>query len=378
MREEFKISGRIASALQAGYRKAFSAIIDSNITTIMAALILIQFDSGPIKGFAVTLIIGIISSMFTALFVTRYFFAGWVRNAEHKQLKMAQFLKETHFDFLSQSKKAVIISVLIMAIGIVFFIQERKTIFGMDFTGGYSLTVDLEEQTGHPDYRLEVINSFLDHGASRRDFEVRELSRPNQLRIQFGTSMDEKGHPFYQMPDINPAEGVYSFDYQRDPRLNWVVETLQSSDLKIQFSELDNLQKNWTIMSGQFSDAMRNNAILALGAALLAILFYITFRFEFKYAVGAVAGLVHDVVITLGILAIFHFWGFAVQIDLQVIGAIMTIIGYSLNDTIIVFDRIREDIKVLRRMKFKEIINHALNVTLSRTIMTSGTTLLVY
>ena len=117
--------------------------------------------------------------------------------------------------------------------------------------------------------------------------------------------------------------------------------------------------------------------LLALGAALICILLYITFRFEFKFAVGAVAGLVHDVIITLGILAFFHALGFPVQIDLQVIGAIMTIIGYSLNDTIIVFDRIREDIKIMRRMKFNDIINHALNVTLSRTIMTSGTTLLV-
>ena len=130
-------------------------------------------------------------------------------------------------------------------------------------------------------------------------------------------------------------------------------------------------------MSGQFSDAMRNNAIMGLGLALICILLYITFRFEFKYAVGAVVGLVHDVIITLGILALFHSLGFAVQIDLQVIGAIMTIIGYSLNDTIIVFDRIREDIKLMRKMKFHDIINHALNVTLSRTMMTSGTTLLV-
>lgn len=377
VREEFKITGRIASALQAGYRKAFSAIVDSNVTTIIAALILIQFDSGPIKGFAVTLIIGIISSMFTALFMTRYFFAGWVRDPNHKQLSMAQFLKETHFDFLGQAKKAIMISLVVMAVGTFFLIQERKTIFGMDFTGGYSLTVDLEEQPNSPDYRLTAIHSFLDHGASRRDIEVRELSRPNQLRIQLGTSMDEKGHPFYQMPDVNPTEGIYSFEYQRDPRLNWVVETLRSANLKINPSQLGSLQKNWTVMSGQFSDAMRNNAIIALAAALGAILLYITFRFEFKFAIGAVAGLIHDVIITLGILAFFHAIGFPVQIDLQVIGAIMTIIGYSLNDTIIVFDRIREDMKIMKRMKFKEIINHALNVTLSRTIMTSGTTLLV-
>jgi SecD/SecF fusion protein len=376
IREEFKLSGRIASAIQAGYRKAFSAIIDSNITTIIAALILIQFDSGPIKGFAVTLIIGILSSMFTALFVTRYFFAGWVKNPDHKQLTMAQFLKETNFDFLSKAKPAIIISLVVMALGTFMFITERKTIFGMDFTGGYSLTVDLEEKHDHPNYRLDVANAILERGATRGDFEVRELSRPNQLRIQFGTSMDEKGHPFYQMAETN-NEGIYSYEYQHDPRLKWVVDTLQEKGLNIPPSELSNIQNNWSIMSGQFSDAMRNNAVIGLAIALLAILLYITFRFEFKFAIGAVAGLVHDVIITLGILAFFNAIGFPVQIDLQVVGAIMTIIGYSLNDTIIVFDRIREDSKLMKRASFRDVINHSLNVTLSRTIMTSGTTLLV-
>lgn len=377
VREEFKISGRIASAIQAGYRKAFSAIIDSNITTIIAALILIQFDSGPIKGFAIMLIIGIISSMFTALFMTRYFFTGWVRNPKNKQLSMAQFLNQTKFNFLGQAKKAFMISLIVMLVGTYFLMAERKTIFGMDFTGGYSLTVNLQEQPGEPvNYRLAASNALLDKGASLRDFEIRELSRPSHLRIQLGTSMDEKGHPFYQMPET-ADEGRYAYEYQKDPRLNWVVNTLQSEGLQVEPSQLAGLEKNWTIMSGQFSDAMRNNAIIALAAALIAILIYITFRFEFKYAIGAVAGLVHDVIITLGILALFHAMGLPVQIDLQVIGAIMTIIGYSLNDTIIVFDRIREDLKVMKRMPFRELVNQALNVTLSRTIMTSGTTLLV-
>lgn len=377
VREEFKISGRIGSALHAGYRKAFSAIFDSNITTLIAAIILIQFDSGPIKGFAIMLIIGILSSMFTSLFMTKYFFSQWAQNPNNKSLTMCQFLKETNYDFLSKAKKAFILSIIVMCLGTLLLVQERKTIFGMDFTGGYSLTVDVEEKPGNPNYRLEAINAFLEQGASQRDFEVRELSRPNQLRIQLGTSMDEQGHPFYQMPEFNPAEGKYSYEYQHDPRLTWVVNTLNGHNLEIQPSELVSIQKDWTKMSGQFSDAMRNNAVWALGLALLAILLYITFRFEFKYAIGAVVGLVHDVIITLGILALFHWIGFPVQIDLQVIGAIMTIIGYSLNDTIIVFDRIREDIKIMRRLSFRDIVNHALNVTLSRTIMTSGTTLLV-
>lgn len=376
IREEFKLTGRIASSIQAGYKKAFSAIIDSNITTIIAAFILVQFDSGPIKGFAITLIIGIISSMFTALFMTRYFFAGWIRNPQNKSLSMAQLLKDTRFDFLKWAKPAFLISLAIMVIGAYFIVQERKTIFGMDFTGGYSLTVDVEENASQPNYRLAAAHALLEGGASPTDFEIRELSRPTQLRIQLGTSMDERGHPFYQMPEVQD-ENKYAYEYQKDPRLNWVIDTLQNHGVTISPLELSSVQKNWTIMSGQLSDTMKRNAIIALGIALLSILIYITFRFEFKFAIGAVAGLVHDVLITVGILAFLHALGLSVQIDLQVIGAIMTIIGYSLNDTIIVFDRIREDVKVLKRMSMREIINHALNVTLSRTLMTSGTTILV-
>ena len=375
-REEFKVSGRLASAIQAAYRKAFSAIVDSNITTIIAAIILIQFDSGPIKGFAVTLIIGIISSMFTALFMTRYFFAGWVQNPKHKTLSMAQFFNTTHFNFLAMTKKAIAISVVIMLIGCFFFVEERNTIFGMDFTGGYSLNVELLEKPDHPNYRVEATNALLEQGASPNDVQVRELSKPNQLRIQLGMGMEEKGHPFYQMPE-SLTEGKFVHNYQKNPRLAWVVNALSKHNLAIQPAQLEKLDTNWTVMSGQFSEAMRFNAVVGLAIALISILLYITFRFEFKYALGAVVGLAHDVVITVGVLALFHKLGFPVQIDLQVVGALMTIIGYSLNDTIIVFDRIREDIKLLRKLPFHEVVNHALNVTLSRTIMTSGTTLLV-
>lgn len=379
IREEFAATGRIASAIQAGYRKAFSAIFDSNITTIIAALILIQFDSGPIKGFAVSLIIGIISSMFTSLFMTRYFFAGWVQNPKNKELKMSQFIHGTHFDFLAQTRLAVILSAIVILVGSFFFIQQRNTILGMDFTGGYALVVDLQEMPGDVNYRVAAADALMAQGATSNDVQVRELSRPNQLRIQLGMSMEEKGHPFAQMHDATQeAQGaVTKYAYQNNPRLTWVVDSLEKAGLHIQESQLPQLNQDWNVMSGQLSDSMRNNAIIALGVALLSILLYITIRFEFKYAIAAVIGLVHDVVITLGILALFRKLGFPVQIDLQVIGAIMTIIGYSLNDTIIVFDRIREDSRIHRKMKFPDIINESLNVTLSRTLMTSGTTLLV-
>lgn len=378
VREEFAISGRIASAIQTGYRKAFSAIVDSNVTTIIAALILIQFDSGPIKGFAVTLIIGLVSSMFTALFMTRYFFAGWVKNPKNKKLNMANLIGNTNIDFLSYTRPAVIISVVIMAVGGYLFWAQQNTMFGMDFTGGYSLNVEMEDTLGEEEgiYRQKAIDAMLTNGAVSNDFEIRQLSRPNQLRIQLSLGMEEEGHPFYGMPETLSDEDV-TFDYEKDPRITWVVNALESEGLKVQQSELAKLDKQWSMMSGQFSETMRNNAFLALTFALISILLYITVRFEFKYAVGAVIGLAHDVLITMGIYAMFHKLGFPVQIDLEVVGAIMTIIGYSLNDTIIVFDRIREDLKILRKLSFPEIINHALNVTLSRTIMTSGTTLLV-
>ncbi|MBA2728708.1 MAG: protein translocase subunit SecD [Parachlamydiaceae bacterium] len=376
IREEFALSGRIASAIQAGYKKAFSAIVDSNITTIIAALILTQFDSGPIKGFAVALIVGVVSSMFTALFMTRYFFAGWVQNPKNKSLRMSQFFGMTNFDFLGQTRKAVIISVILMVLGTGLFFSERHTIFGMDFTGGYSLDVELQDQPGETNYRLKTADALLAQGATSNDIQVRELSRPNQLRIQLGMGMEEKSHPFYQMPEeLQDARNTYQF--QHNPRITWLVDSLEKAGLKIPENQLTHLEHHWTVMSGQFSEEMRNNALMGLALALISILIYITVRFEFKYAIAAVVGLVHDVIITMGFLALFHWVGFPVQIDLQVIGAIMTIVGYSLNDTIIVFDRIREDIRTMRKLPFRQVVSHALNVTLSRTVMTSGTTLLV-
>ncbi|MBJ7448812.1 MAG: protein translocase subunit SecD [Parachlamydiales bacterium] len=375
IREEYEHTKRLPSAIHAGYRKAFSAIIDSNVTTIIAALILLQFDSGPIKGFAVNLIIGIVSSMFTALFMTRYFFAGWVQNPKNKELKMARLLTKTNFDFLSKTKIAVISSLIIVVMGGVFLFSARHTIFGMDFTGGYALTVDLQEQPG-VDYRHAAAKALMDHGATSTDFQIRELNKPNILRIQLSTGMEVQGAPFYNLPLTTDIEdNVYS--YQSNPRIDWVVHALADNGLPVNPAELGNLEKNWTQMSGQLSDAMRNSALWGLGLSLLCILIYLSIRFEFKYAISSILGLVHDVLITIGILAMLHLAGLPIQIDLQVIAALMTIIGYSLNDTIIIFDRIREDTRLMRKSKFSTIINHSLNATLSRTIMTSGTTMVV-
>ncbi len=376
-REEFLISGRLGSALQAGYRKAFSAIVDSNLTTIIAALILTQFDSGPIKGFAIVIIIGIASSMFTGLFMTRFFFAGWVQNPKHRHLTMSRWISNTKIDFLKYAKMAFVISGFVCLLSIYLVYSQRNTIMGMDFTGGYSLTLELQEKPGTSSYRLAAKEALEKQGIAPKDVQVKQLSRPNQIKIQLGMGIEEPKGVFHGLPEELPAEGKYEYQYERNPRIVWVVNALHSSGLEIRQADLDQLYNRWTVMSGQFSDTMRDNALWALTLALAAILLYITFRFEFKYAIGAVVGLANDVIISLGVLALMHLLGFSVQIDLEIMGAVMAILGYSLNDTIIVFDRIREDVRILRKMEFRDMVNHALNITLSRTLITSGTTLMV-
>jgi SecD/SecF fusion protein len=376
IREEFALSGRLASAVQAGYRKAFTAIFDSNITTIMAALILIQFDAGPVKGFATTLIIGIVSSMFTALFMSQYFFAGWVQNPNNKELHMRNWIGRRDFQFLSKARLFIFSSIAIMVIGAGFFIKERNTLFGMEFTGGYSLVTELEEQQNVENYRSLVADALVKAGAPAMDIQVKRLNKPNQVSIQIGDAMEQKGNPFYGMPEFESKENT-TYDFETNPRLEWVVNALNKGGVKLKDSQFERLDQNWSAMSGQFSDAMRNNAIFAILSALVCILIYVSFRFEFKYGISAVIGLAHDLLITIGFIAILHAMGLPIQIDLEVIGAIMTIIGYSLNDTIIIFDRVREDSRLYNRLSFSELVERSLNVTLSRTMMTSGTTLLV-
>jgi len=375
IREEYAVSGRIAQAIHAGYRKAFSAIIDSNVTTIIAALILLQFDSGPIKGLAISLIIGIVSSMFTALFLTRYFFMGWIKNPQNKTLKMANLIRATKFNFLKYTKPTLLLSCCVILLGGALLFTQRHTILGMDFTGGYAITLDIKP-TEKDDYRTLVEQALIEKGVSSKDFQVRELEPKNHIRLFLSRSFEERGHPFFKMPLENDLKEI-DYSYLNNPRIVWIVETLETKGITFTPAALEQINKSWASISGQMSNSMRNSAIIGLTVALLCILAYITARFEFKYAASATLCLIHDVLFTLGFIAILHAFHVDIQIDLTVIAALMTIVGYSLNDTIIIFDRIREDIRLMRKSSFTEIINHALNVTLSRTLMTSGITLIV-
>ena len=375
IREEFAATGRIATSVQAGYRKALSAIVDSNITTLIAALILMHFDAGPIRGFAVTLIIGIVCSLFTSLFMTRFFFTWWFQNPHRKELKMSNFIKGAHFNFLKFTKPTLIVSAIVIVIGSYLLVTQRQTILGMDFTGGYALTVELPVSAKN-DYRAEVEHALLNKGLTAQEFQIRELHPANNVRIFLSNSLEQKGRPFAGLPVSTDAAEV-TYPFESNPKITWIVSALQASQLQLTPQVLQDLDQNWTAISGQMSDTMKTHALIGICIALLCILFYITIRFEFKYAISATLCLIHDVIFCVGVIGILHLLGVPIQIDLHTVAALMTIVGYSLNDTIIVFDRIREDTKLMRNKTLSEIINHALNVTLSRTLMTSGITLLV-
>ena len=375
IREEFAISKRISSAIARGYQKAFSAIVDSNLTTLIAAFILTQFDCGPVRGFAMTLIIGLTSSMFTSLFVTKYYFTGWAEKPQNTSLKMANWITSKNFDFLSWKKISYVISIAILLVGLLVSMFTWKSMLGMDFTGGYALVIEASSESNLSP--KEAATKALEaQGVHPSEIQIRELGRKTALRIQLSSSLEQPGRPFYGLPEAF-QDSSKTYEYQQIPRLDWVVSALEKGGVDIRPADRTNLVEQWTAISGQFSDVMRNNAILALGLAIVAILIYIALRFEWKYAISAVLALGHDVLLTLAVLAILCLFGLPVQINLEVIGALMTIIGYSLNDTIIVFDRVREDLSLYKKKRFSEIVNMALNSTLSRTLMTSGITLVV-
>jgi SecD/SecF fusion protein len=243
----------------------------------------------------------------------------------------------------------------------------------MDFTGGYAVTVQLPVSP-EGTYRARVEQALMSQGASLQDIQVRELSPPHNVRILLSRNLEQPGHPLYALP-TRATEVTYP--YEHNPQLVWVVNGLRSAGLAPGDATLKTLDTHWTQVSGQMSDTMRTHALIGLVAALTCVLLYITFRFEWKYACSATICLAHDLLFTLGVIALLHACGVELQIDLTTLAALLTIVGYSLNDTIIIFDRIREEVRHKRFTSFAALINHALHVTLSRTMMTSGITLLV-
>ena len=334
IREEFRRGKPLRLAVTAGYNKAFSTIMDANLTTLITALILFKVGTGPIKGFAITLSIGILASMFTALVVTRLIFDSLLLNKRFNKLHFLQFFTQTNIDFLKRRHIAYFLSVAIIIAGMISFVAKGSSNFGIDFMGG-----TLEQIRFEKPIKLDEIRSIV-NGAGIESAQLQGFGEDNEILIK---------------TDTDTSKGI--------------KEALEKNlkDNKFEILRMEHVGPT-------VGRELRKKALLAVALALIGMLIYISLRFEFIFAVGAIVALFHDALITVGILSIC-----GMQISLPVIAAILTIVGYSINDTIVVFDRIREDTKLWQASKkdFKKIVNGAINETLSRTILTSSTTLMV-
>lgn len=347
IREESAAGKSVRGALAAGYDKAFGTIFDSNLTTLISSVILIFMGTGPVKGFGVALTIGVSVSMFTALVLTRIIFDWLLEKGLLKSIRMWQFpfLHGTGFDFMRWAKAAFVASWILIIVGNSYGIFFRgRDVLGVEFTGGASISLSFDAQHKVPVDRLREVASKASGSevlVSYEKGEAKEMLRvvARQTETKAGAEEDVGGK---------------------------VV-----SALKAGFPESKFEVKGADKVGPTVGKEIQKVAILASLLAMFGILVYVAFRYEFSFAVGAVVAILHDILMTLGV-----YFLAGKQMNATTVAALLTIIGFSINDTIVIFDRIREDLKLGLRGTFTEIMNKALNQTLSRTIITSGTVFL--
>ena len=340
IREELAKGKSLRGAIAAGYARAFGTIFDSHVTTLIASVILIFMGTGEIKGFGVTLTIGVAASLFTALVVTRLIFNFLLDHNWIKSLRMFHLIRATKLDFMSLAKPAFILTWTIIIIGLGYGVFARGTkLFGVDFAGGDSTTFSFHQKVDVEQIRAALTQ--IGEKDSQIQYQKDVGGGTETLRVTTSTGSAEK-----------------------------VEQALASQFPQVQFKTIGQQRVGAVV-----GDEIKRTTIIACLLSLFGILIYVAFRYEFYFAVGAVVAVIHDVLMTIGCYCIANGVS-GREFNATVVAAILTIIGFSTNDTIVIFDRIREDLKLGVRGSFKEIINQALNQTLSRTLITSGTVFL--
>ncbi len=334
MREEITAGKNLRTAISNGYARAFSAIFDSNLTTLIAAFLLFQFGTGPIRGFAVTLTIGLLASMFTTIVVTRVIFElllnlGWI-----KSLPMLKFIGETKLDFISKRKIFYCLSIIVIVVGLFSYFKKGPAVYGIDFAGG-----QLQEYGFKTPPSVDKVRQVL-KDINLADATIQQF-KDNPKVILIRTSEDKN--------------------------------QILTDKLKESFSNEDIQILRIERVGPVAGKHLKSKAVAALIWSLVGILVYVSFRFKhINFAAAGVIAILHDVLVALGFLVITNR-----QIDLLSVTAFLTIAGYSINDTIVIYDRVRENVRLSRKLSLKELINLSVNQTLSRTLLTSGVTLLV-
>ncbi|MBN1463176.1 MAG: protein translocase subunit SecDF [Paludibacteraceae bacterium] len=359
IKEELRLGKGVRLAISDGYKNAYSAIIDANVTSLLTAIILGYFGKGPIYGFAVTLGIGILTSLFSAIFITRLIMTWWLD--KNKEIKFSSsfsenLLKNVNLDFIGKRKTYYIISSAIILIGI-GSLFVRGLSYGVDFKGGRSYIVRFDETVKTNEVAAALAKTF---GSSP---EVKTYGESNQVKITTAFLIDDDGK---------------EVDAQIEELLYQGLKPMIKSDVDKETFLLNYRMSSHKVGPTVAAD-IKISAIWATLFSLIVIFLYIFIRFKNpRYGLGAVAALAHDSLIVIGIFSLFHgILPFSLEIDQAFIAAILTVIGYSINDTVIVFDRIREYRNLKMKGTREEVLNAALNSTLVRTLGTSMTTLVV-
>ena len=336
IRDELALGKPARTAIDIGFEKAFSAIFDSNVTTLIPAIVLAYFGTGPLRGFAVTLVLGIVANLFAALVVTRNTF-DWILTATDKpNLSMFQFIKSPRFDFLKYRGMGLILSLVLICLGAIAVGTKGEALLGVDFKGGDALTMNYSQPVDLGQVRDALIKGGL------KDVMLQPVagkSPSGLMALQLQTEQEQ-------------GEKAAGLLQQNFPQAEFTVGSLDK-------------------IGAQVGGEMKQKAITALLLGLFGILVYAAIRFEWSYAIAAAVGQLHDVLIALSIMALLGR-----ELTLPLVGALLTIAGYSINDKIVVFDRIREGAKLREKGSFYEVINRSLNLTLARTILTGSTCLL--
>ena len=365
IKEELRNGANLKQAISNGYDKAFTSIIDANFTTLLVGLILYNLGQGPVKGFAITLIIGIICSFFSAVYITRVIVERLSRNGDKSSLRFSfpfsrNLLSSLKIDFLGRRRLAYYFSITFISVGIISLILKGLTL-GVDFKGGRSYVVTFSEvQTP------SIVENGLQESFNNEGVEVKTFGADNILKITTSYLIND---------DSDDADVTVK---------NQLISGLENVT-NLSFIEDDTMldKENFTISSSSkvgatIADDIQNSSLSSGILALIAIFVYILIRFrKWQFSTGAVFALFHDTLFVISAFAIANLFGVSYEIDQVFIAALLTIIGYSINDTVVVFDRIRENLGIKAGSEIIPVVNESINKTISRTLITSMTTFIV-
>lgn len=365
IKEELKNGAGVKQAISSGYSKAYSSIVDANVTTFLVGIILFSLGQGPVKGFAITLMIGIACSFFSAVFITRVIVEWMSAKGDQSKISFAtgfskNMLTQMNFDFISKRKFAYLFSMIFIGIGIVAMIAKGLT-YGVDFTGGRSYIISFNNPVESSALKTALGKSFDNKGV-----EVKTYGAQNILKVTTSYLIDDESDEADAQVKAALVSGVSEFTG---------LEYIQD-DTKMQ-------EGQFTIASSSkvgatIADDIKNASSQSVIFALIAIFLYILVRFrKWQFGLGAIIALFHDTLFVLSAFAIANMVGISFEVDQVFIAAMLTIIGYSINDTVVVFDRVRENLGIKSGGEMKAVFNESLNSTINRTMITSVTTLIV-